>query len=75
MPTRYLESEVTLGEYKVNFSGRNRAQVKKKALEYWFNNKDRLRLTLGDFVSRCRLSADARTITFLASPSGNLRPS
>ncbi len=64
-----------LGEYKVNFSGRNRAQVKKKALEYWFNNRDRLRLSLNDFVSRCRMSPDERTITFSASTSGNLRAS
>src|SRR6266545_1091955 len=71
MPTLRPESEVTLGEYKVNFNGRNRAQVKRKALEYWFNNRDRLRMSLNDFVRHCRLSPDERTITFSGSLSGN----
>lgn len=75
MPTRYLESEVTLGEYKVNFNGRNRAQVKRKALDYWFHNRDRLRLTLPDFMRQCRMSSDERTITFFPVQSGNLRAS
>jgi hypothetical protein len=70
---RTHESEVTLGEYKVNFTGRNRVQVKRKALDYWFHNRDRLRLGLNEFFSHCRLSSDERTITFSRSFSGSLK--
>jgi hypothetical protein len=55
---------VTLGEFKVAFNGRNRAQVKKKALDYWVKNRERLELSLKDYISKCRLSPDERTITF-----------
>jgi hypothetical protein len=67
------ESEVTLGEFKVNFNGRDRVQVKRKALDYWYDNRDKLQLSMRDFFSRCRMSRDERTITFSISNSGNLR--
>lgn len=53
-----------LGEFKIEFSGRDRAHVKRKALDYWYNHRDFLKLSLRDFFSRCRLSSDERTITF-----------
>jgi len=59
-----LESEVMLGESKVNFSGRNRTHVKRKALDYWYHNRTVLRLSMNEFFARCRLSPDERTITF-----------
>jgi hypothetical protein len=58
---------VGLGEFQVKplqFSGRDRAHAKRKALDYWYRNHERLRLNLRDFFARCRLSADERTITF-----------
>ena len=55
-----------LGEFKVEFSGRDRADVKRKALDYWYHNRHLLNLDLKDFLGRCRVSADERTITFLA---------
>ena len=61
-----VESEVPLGEFKVEFSGRDRAHVRRKALDYWFHNRDYLKLDLKDFLGRCKLSPDERTITFVA---------
>lgn len=53
-----------LGEFKVNFSGRDRTHVKRKALDYWYHNRSVLRLSMNEFFARCRLSPDERTITF-----------
>jgi hypothetical protein len=64
---------VTLGEFKVNFSGRDRVHAKRKALDYWYNNRDVLGLSVMDFFRRCRLSPDERTITFIPSISGNVK--
>ncbi len=48
------------------FNGRDRADVKRKALSYWASNSGRLGLSLRDFLGRCRMGADERTITFSA---------
>jgi hypothetical protein len=61
---------VTLGEYKVNFTGRDRVHVKRKALDYWVHNRALLRIGLQEFFRHCRLSPDERTITFTRSFSG-----
>jgi hypothetical protein len=56
------------GELQVRpvcFSGRDRAHAKRKALNYWYQHRDELGMTLRDFFLRCRLSSDQRTITFL----------
>jgi hypothetical protein len=55
---------VALGEYKVEFIGRDRAHAKRKALDYWYHNRDLLKLSMADFFKSCRMSADCRTITF-----------
>jgi hypothetical protein len=60
---------VILGEYKlansrVAFSGRDRTQVKRKALDYWYANQRTLRMGVREFFARCRLSPDGRAITF-----------
>ena len=68
-----VERKVPLGEYKVNFSGRDRVQTKRKALDYWYHNRDTLRLSMRDFFSHCRMSPDERTITFSSRFSGNVR--
>jgi hypothetical protein len=62
------ESEVPLGEFQVEFSGRDRAQVRRKALDYWYHNREYLKLDLKDFLTRCKLSPDERTIIFVAAP-------
>jgi hypothetical protein len=38
--------------------------VKRKALDYWVQNRASLKLSLHDFFRRCRLSPDGRAITF-----------
>ena len=58
---------MSLGEYQVipvAFCGRDRTHAKRKALDFWYQNRERLRLSLRDFFLRCRLSPDERTITF-----------
>lgn len=62
-----------LGEFKVNFSGRDRVQVKRKALDYWYDNRHKLQLSMRDFFSRCRMSRDGQTITFSTPISDNVR--
>jgi hypothetical protein len=65
---------VRLGEYTVKgmppaplaFSGKNRAEAKRRALSYWYQHREKLNLSLRDFFARCRLSADERTIIFVA---------
>lgn len=56
--------EILLKSSPVQFRGRDRTDVKRKALDYWYRNRDRLSLSLRDFFHRCRLSSDERTITF-----------
>jgi hypothetical protein len=48
----------------VQFSGRDRLQVKRKALDYWYQNRGILNLSLQDFLAYCEMSSDQRTITF-----------
>lgn len=59
------ESEVVPGEYKIEFSGRDRAHAKRKALDYWYHHHDALNLSMRDFFLRCRLKSDERTIVFV----------
>lgn len=62
------EREVPHGELHslkpLQFTGRDRTHSKRKALDFWFQNRDRLGMTLRHFFARCRLSPDGRTITF-----------
>ena len=67
-PSRPAESEVTLGEYKVEITGRDRMHVKRRALDYWFRHRGALNCTVRDFLEQCRLSTDEKTITFLQRP-------
>jgi hypothetical protein len=57
----------------VAFNGRDRAHAKRKALDYWYHNRERLGLTLSDFFARCRLSPDNRTITFHGIGAADVR--
>ena len=54
----------TIREETARFRGRNRADAKRKALNYWYVNQASLRLSLQQFSSHCRLLDDDRTIVF-----------
>jgi hypothetical protein len=58
---------VRLGELllkPLKFSGRNRVHVKRKALDFWYHNREQLGLDLPAFLRRCTLSHDERTLFF-----------
>lgn len=46
------------------FRGRNRADAKRRALNYWYINRRELGVDLRAFSERCRLQTDNRTILF-----------
>lgn len=50
----------------VRFRGRNRADAKRKALNFWYINQNHLNLSLREFSAQCRLLDDERTIVFYA---------
>lgn len=47
------------------FTGRTRAETKRKALAYWVDNRDTLGLSMREFFDRCSISADGTMIVFL----------
>lgn len=47
------------------FTGRTRAETKRKALAYWVDNRDTLGLSMREFFDRCSLSVDGTMIVFL----------
>lgn len=49
----------------MTFSGHDRCHAKRRALDFWYRNREALGLNLRDFFRRCFLSADERTITFV----------
>ncbi len=51
----------------VKFKGRTRADSKRRALNYWYQNRDTLRLDLRTFFDQCRLQPDDSTIVFYAT--------
>lgn len=46
------------------FRGEDRIQVRRKALDYWYQNRGGLGLSLRAFLERCRVSVDGRSIAF-----------
>lgn len=48
------------------FNGRDRADVKRKALSYWASNSGAMGLSLRAFLGRCRMGTDERTIIYTA---------
>ncbi|MEL6179583.1 MAG: hypothetical protein AAFS10_11555 [Myxococcota bacterium] len=48
----------------IRFRGRNRADAKRKALNFWYINQNNLKLSLREFSAQCRLLDDERTIVF-----------
>jgi len=56
---------VPLGESTlIEFSGRDRVHARRKALDWWFHHRQALGLCLREFLSRCQVSDDQRTIIF-----------
>ena len=47
------------------FRGRDRADVKRKALTYWVRHSSHLGLTLQQFLGCCRMGTNERTIVFM----------
>jgi hypothetical protein len=48
------------------FRGKNRNDVKRKALNYWAAHSDQLGLSLQEFLVHCRIDLPERTIVFTA---------
>ena len=48
----------------LKFSGRNRLEVKQKALQFWYTHQEVLHESMQDFVKRCTLSPDQKVITY-----------
>ena len=48
------------------FNGRDRSDVKRKALSFWATHSGRLGMTLREFLGHCRLGPNERTIVFTA---------
>lgn len=46
------------------FTGRTRAETKRKALAYWVDNRDSLRMNMREFFEHCAISADGTSIVF-----------
>jgi hypothetical protein len=64
--TKISFQERALGESRlIEFCGRNDVHTRRKAVDWWFTNRQSLGLRLCDFLLRCRWSDDRRTITFL----------
>lgn len=41
------------------FSGSNARLAKRRALNYWYNNRGRLGMTMNQFFERCRLREES----------------
>ncbi len=48
----------------MTFRGRDRRDVKRKALSYWASHTGELNMGLRDFLRCCRLGANEQTIVF-----------
>lgn len=49
---------------KTTFSGRTRAETKRKALAYWAHNRETLGMNMREFFEHCSISADGTAIVF-----------
>lgn len=56
----------------VRFEGRSRTETKRKALAYWIDHQDRLRLSLREFLGGCAATPDGLVISF-RMPTGRSR--
>jgi len=49
----------------ITFTGKDKTEVKRRALDYWYRKSRPSGRSLVDFLGRCRLSGDGRVIVFL----------
>lgn len=59
-----LDKTITATGRTLKFTGRNRLDAKRKALRFWYENRDTLRLSMQDFAKHCTLSPDQKVITY-----------
>ncbi len=59
---REIDRERGIREYV--FRSSSRVGVKREVLGYWHRNQGSLGMSLKEFLARCRLSSDERTVTF-----------
>lgn len=52
---------------RIVFEGRNRLETKRQMLRFWERNQDRLQMGLHEFLRRCTLMEDERTVVFQPS--------
>lgn len=68
-PARCGRKEHSHGEFRLGinkpivFSGKDRIDAKRRAMDYWYRHPRQLGLTLRQFLLCCRISSD-RVITF-----------
>jgi hypothetical protein len=48
----------------VKIRGKNRDEVKKRALDYYFCNREQLGETMKDFFKRCTIDPNGKTIVY-----------
>jgi len=61
---RHNHGVYRLNHSSVTFTGRDKIEVKRRALDYWYRNPRLDGHSLREFLGRCRLSADERMIVF-----------
>lgn len=64
--TRTGNSTEARGE--ITFRGRNQSDAKRKALNFWYSNQQRLKMSIRDFSERLKLLPDGCTIVFEPEP-------
>jgi hypothetical protein len=50
----------------LTFSGRDARHVRRLAIGWWYQHRDEHRLLVRDFLARCEMSSDGRTISYYA---------
>ena len=51
-------------EQTLTFIGKNRFDVKRKALRFWYTHRGRLQESMQEFANNCTLSPDQKVITY-----------
>ena len=64
-----LETTLDITGSSLKFSGRNRQEAKRKALNFWYSQQDTLHESMQDFLKHCTLSSDQKVITYRRSPA------
>ena len=59
-----MTTHIELAARTLKFTGKNRLEAKRKALQFWYVNRDALRQSMEDFAKHCTLSPDQKVITY-----------